>query len=131
MRCFEPYAESPQSYALAARLVPLSCEDEVIGLPRRLRDPRSAAGAGALDARFVAEQNAEAAAGAERYYRAMIGGGPESWNVRDCHMADTLDRLLPATARRSCRRSAVNGPGAASGAAGGCMRHCTPTEVKR
>jgi erythromycin esterase-like protein len=24
----------------------------------------------------------------------MVGGGPESWNVRDTHMADTLDRLL-------------------------------------
>ena len=43
-----------------------------------------------LDAR----QNAEAVAGAERYYRTMVWGDAESWNVRDCHMADTLDRLL-------------------------------------
>jgi erythromycin esterase len=34
------------------------------------------------------------AAGAERYYRAMVSGGEASWNVRDEHMADTLDRLL-------------------------------------
>jgi erythromycin esterase len=96
VRCFEPYAESPQDYAMATRLVPHSCEQEVIALLRRLRasDDPDADGGGALDARFVAEQNAEAAAGAERYYRAMIGGGPQSWNVRDCHMADTLDRLL-------------------------------------
>jgi erythromycin esterase len=33
-------------------------------------------------------------AGAERYYRAMVGGGRESWNVRDRHMDQTLDRLL-------------------------------------
>ena len=33
-------------------------------------------------------------AGAERYYRAMVGGGPNSWNIRDRHMADTLDRLM-------------------------------------
>ena len=44
--------------------------------------------------RFSAWQNAEVVAGAERYYRAMVAGGPESWNVRDTHMADTLDRLL-------------------------------------
>jgi erythromycin esterase len=31
---------------------------------------------------------------AEKYYRAMIAGGPHSWNVRDRHMADTLERLL-------------------------------------
>lgn len=24
----------------------------------------------------------------------MVRGGAQSWNVRDCHMADTLDRLL-------------------------------------
>ena len=35
-----------------------------------------------------------AAANAERYYRAMVRGGRASWNVRDCHLADTLDRLL-------------------------------------
>jgi erythromycin esterase-like protein len=38
-------------------------------------------------------QHAEALAGAERYYRAMVRGGPESWNVRDVHMADTMARL--------------------------------------
>jgi len=31
---------------------------------------------------------------AERYYRAMIRGGAQSWNVRDTHMIETLDRLL-------------------------------------
>jgi erythromycin esterase len=95
VRCFEPYGEDPQSYALASRLVPTSCEDEVVTLLSRLRRPeRTVSEGGVLDARFVAEQNAAAAADAERYYRAMAGGGPESWNVRDCHMADTLDRLL-------------------------------------
>jgi erythromycin esterase-like protein len=43
---------------------------------------------------YAARQNAEVLAGAEAYYRAMARGGPESWNIRDCHMADTLDRLM-------------------------------------
>ena len=46
------------------------------------------------EARFAAEQNAAVAAGAERYYRTMILGSTESWNVRDHHMVDTLDRLM-------------------------------------
>jgi erythromycin esterase-like protein len=46
------------------------------------------------DAYFAAEQNALVAIDAERYYRAMIRGGPQSWNVRDHHMMDTLDRLM-------------------------------------
>jgi erythromycin esterase-like protein len=43
---------------------------------------------------FSTEQNALIAVNAEKYYRAMISGGPHSWNVRDSHMEETLDRLL-------------------------------------
>ena len=45
------------------------------------------------EAAFDAVQNAEVAAGAEEYYRAMVRGDRSSWNVRDHHMADTVDRL--------------------------------------
>ena len=38
-------------------------------------------------------QNAEAAANAEHYYRIMVRGDRRSWNIRDHHMADTIDRL--------------------------------------
>ena len=38
--------------------------------------------------------NAEALKGAESYYRTMVSGGADSWNLRDRHMADTLDRLM-------------------------------------
>ncbi len=31
---------------------------------------------------------------AERYYGAMVRGSAESWNIRDTHMMDTIDRLL-------------------------------------
>jgi erythromycin esterase-like protein len=88
-RCFEPHGEDPQEYAISTRFVPAGCEDEVVDLLVRLR--RQAAGDGA--GRFAAWQNAEVVAGAERYYRAMVGG-QSSWNVRDRHMDDTLDRLL-------------------------------------
>ena len=89
-RCFEPYAEDPQAYALATRFVPEGCEQEVLNLLVQLR--RQAVFEG--DQAFSAWQNAEVVAGAERYYRAMMRGGADSWNVRDIHMADTLDRLL-------------------------------------
>ena len=36
-RCFEPYGQDPQDYAWATRLVPDSCEDEVVGLLVELR----------------------------------------------------------------------------------------------
>ncbi|MFD1152654.1 erythromycin esterase family protein, partial [Saccharothrix hoggarensis] len=89
-RCFEPHGEDPQEYALATRFVPAGCENEVVDLLARLRGQAAADGAG----RFGAWQNAEVVAGAERYYRSLVGGGQPSWNVRDRHMDDTLDRLL-------------------------------------
>jgi erythromycin esterase len=61
----------------------------VVDLLVRLR--RHAAGDGA--GRFGAWQNAEVVAGAERYYRAMVRG-QSSWNIRDRHLDETLDRLL-------------------------------------
>jgi erythromycin esterase len=95
-RCLEPYAEDPQAYARSTRLVPTGCELEVVGMLSDLlqRHGLDTDGGDQPDARFAAEQNARSAVGAEAYYRAMVRGGPESWNVRDTHMADTLDRLL-------------------------------------
>ena len=101
--CFEPFGEDPQSYAYAqARsLVPASCEQEVVALLADLR--RGAASPPEYpaenpgddpEAELDARQNAEVMVGAERYYRAMIGTNANSWNIRDRHMTDTLDRLF-------------------------------------
>jgi erythromycin esterase-like protein len=38
--------------------------------------------------------SAEAARDGERYYRSMYRSDESSWNLRDTHMMDTLDRLL-------------------------------------
>ncbi|MDQ4143726.1 MAG: erythromycin esterase family protein [Actinomycetota bacterium] len=92
-RCFEPFGEDPKRYAMATNLVPDSCEDDVIQLLVELRSNPPKLDADP-EAEFDARQNAEVLAGAERYYRAMMRGGGESWNVRDVHMADTLDHII-------------------------------------
>jgi protein-L-isoaspartate(D-aspartate) O-methyltransferase len=46
------------------------------------------------DAFFDAEQNARIVMAAELYYRIMYYGGARSWNLRDEHMFDTLERML-------------------------------------
>ena len=93
--CFQPYDADVQAYARASQLVPLSCEKDVINLlmetQRRAHETRYQ---GDAEAAFNAEQNARVAVGAENYYRTMVEGGPESWNVRDRHMTDTLEHLL-------------------------------------
>lgn len=45
------------------------------------------------DEAFYAEQNAQTVRNAEQYYRAMFGGRIDTWNLRDRHMAQTLDAL--------------------------------------
>jgi erythromycin esterase-like protein len=91
-RCFLPYGEDPQEYAATMRLVPESCEADVIALLVAVRREAMVRNSVDDDA-FDAVQNAEVAAGAEHYYRVMVRGDRQSWNVRDRHMADTIDRL--------------------------------------
>jgi erythromycin esterase-like protein len=43
---------------------------------------------------FDATQNSRIVDNADNYYRAMIFGTEDSWNVRDRHMIETLDSLL-------------------------------------
>jgi erythromycin esterase-like protein len=88
--CFDPYTEDVQEYARASRWVPASCEQEVVGtlqeLQRRAAELQHLDGRPAREAYFNAEQNALVARNAEHYYRTMVRGGPDSWNIRDRHM---------------------------------------------
>ncbi|HEU5143694.1 MAG TPA: erythromycin esterase family protein [Dermatophilaceae bacterium] len=90
-QCFQPYGEDPHRYARSTRLVPSGCEPDVVSLLVEVRK-RSSAESGDDDL-FDVLQNAEVVAGAEQYYRTMVRGTRESWNVRDHHMADTIDRI--------------------------------------
>jgi erythromycin esterase-like protein len=93
-RCFEPYGEDVQEYARATRFVPNSCEDEVVALLQELRRKARDYPADGREAHFAAEQNALVLRDAEAYYRTMVCGGPDSWNLRDRHMTETLERLM-------------------------------------
>jgi erythromycin esterase-like protein len=97
--CFEQFRENTQAYGYAATFgLSKSCEDEVIEqlieLRRRAADLAQRDGHEEPDDFFFAEQNARLVLNAERYYRAMFGGRVESWNLRDGHMAETLELIL-------------------------------------
>ncbi|MFW3172496.1 erythromycin esterase family protein [Geodermatophilus sp. CPCC 206100] len=95
LQCFEPFGEDGAEYAFASRFAPTTCEQAVVDLLHRLCGDRGREEAQTdPEARFSAEQNAAVVVDAERYYRAMVQSSAESWNVRDVHMADVLDRLL-------------------------------------
>ena len=94
IHCFEPYkADEGQSYAQASCIVPELCEKEVVELLREIRSKIAQYNSDHENV-FSTEQNALVAVNAEKYYRAMVRGGPQSWNIRDRHMTTTLDRLM-------------------------------------
>ena len=93
-QCFEPYKDGEGwEYSHALRLVPELCETEVVNMLTEIQQKAPSYDSGVENV-FSTEQNALIAVNAERYYRAMLQGGPDSWNVRDSHMEETLERLL-------------------------------------
>jgi erythromycin esterase-like protein len=105
--CFDHFDENSQTYgyAVAAEMAE-PCEEEAVRqlVDIRMHEPHymSQDGRPARDRFFSAEQNARLVANAENYYRAMYRGRVSSWNLRDRHMADTLDAVashLAATGR--------------------------------
>lgn len=95
--CFDQFGEDSQAYGYAAGFeLTESCEQSVIEQLLEMRRRSSTAdGSGELANEFFsARENAEVVRDAERYYRTMFGGRVSSWNLRDRHMAETLDRLL-------------------------------------
>lgn len=91
-RCFDPFHEDEQQYARHT-LYNARCKDEVVGLLKQIR-MRAQFMDGDREAGLNTEQNAIIAVNAENYYSAMVRFDNESWNIRDRHMIDTLDRLL-------------------------------------
>lgn len=97
--CFDVFGDDVQLYGYAAHLrLERSCEDDVIeqlmDLRRRAAEYATRDGRIAADEYFAAEQDARLVCDAEAYYRAMVRGGAESWNLRDRHMMATLDAVL-------------------------------------
>jgi erythromycin esterase-like protein len=110
--CFDHFGSDPQAYGYAATMgLAPSCEAAVLEQLTELR--RNAAeyarrdGRLDADATFYAEQNARLVTNAEHYYRAMFGSPVSSWNLRDRHMADTLDALVRFHADRGREEKVV------------------------
>ena len=93
--CLEPWSREPAAYGRAALTQGYAmCEEAVtrnlMDMLRKQLDYVRHDG----DRFFGATQNARLIADAERYYRIMYYGAQHSWNLRDSHMFDTLQRLL-------------------------------------
>ncbi len=93
--CLSPWEADPAAYGHAALTGAYrDCEQDIArmltDLYRNRQKYSQHDGARFLDA----SQNAMLVENAERYYRVMYYGSRASWNLRDTHMFDTLNRVL-------------------------------------
>jgi erythromycin esterase-like protein len=96
--CFDHVGGEGPAYGFAlAHREAVPCENEVVAQLVALRRHADAYlrrdGWIAEDELFFAEQNALVVRDAEEYYQQMYRAGASSWNLRDRHMAATLDAL--------------------------------------
>ena len=96
--CFEHFHQDSQRYGYATTFGGAEpCEADTVAQLVELREHAAQyMQSGSLladDEYFYAEQNALVARDAEEYYRTMFYGNVSSWNLRDKHMARTLNAL--------------------------------------
>ncbi len=94
-RCFARFRDEPEAYGLATLTSQdASCESAASEQLQELQQLYQQELQPARRAEFFsALQNARVVKNAEAYYRIMYQGGASSWNLRDQHMADTLEAL--------------------------------------
>ncbi|KAB2336725.1 erythromycin esterase family protein [Cytobacillus depressus] len=91
--CFEPFHRQAEKYGVSAAFYGEDCHDEVVklltdvSLKRNIYLDNEESG-------LNLEVNALIAANAENYYRTMIVNDAESWNIRDRHMVEVLNRIM-------------------------------------
>jgi erythromycin esterase-like protein len=110
--CFDHLAEDPQRYGYAATFgMKKDCEEEVVrqlvALTTETGRYLAQDGQAASDELFYTQQNARVVQNAEAYYRSMFRGRDESWNLRDTHMAETLDALREHIGKRKGRGAKI------------------------
>lgn len=96
---FENFGQDPQACGFAAGLaLSRNCESAVVAqlveMQKRADEYARRDGRMAEDDFFYAQQNARLIKSAELYYRTMFRGHISSWNLRDDHMAGTLEALV-------------------------------------
>jgi erythromycin esterase-like protein len=106
--CFQGFEDDPEWYAYAVwlRIAP-SCQAAAVeqfdDMQSRTVPAGSADGIAAQDSLFNAQQNARVVRNGEEYYRTMYTVGVSGWNLRDQHMAETIEALQRHLTNRTPR----------------------------
>ena len=90
--CFDPFNRQPEKYGVSASIYSEGCHDEVIKLLKEIRLLRQQSKDN-QEKSLDLEVNAIITANAENYYRTMITDDNESWNIRDRHMGEIINKI--------------------------------------
>ncbi|WP_318502775.1 erythromycin esterase family protein [Bacillus sp. T3] len=90
--CFEPYNRQPEKYGVSVAFYNEGCRNEVIGLLTKMNEEKRKHIKNEED-RLNLEVNALITANAEQYYTTMITDDNESWNIRDRHMVEVINKI--------------------------------------
>ncbi len=90
--CFEPFNRRPEKYGLSASFYGEDCLDEVTKLLTELTINKKIT-SDSEENSLNLEVNALITANAENYYRTMVVNDNESWNIRDRHMVEALNKI--------------------------------------
>ncbi len=90
--CFEPHNRQPEKYGVAGSFYEEDCYNEVVKLLTDIRLNKHKY-ADSEESSLNLEINALITANAESYYRTMITNDNESWNIRDRHMAEVINKI--------------------------------------
>ncbi|HYK75325.1 MAG TPA: erythromycin esterase family protein [Pseudoneobacillus sp.] len=91
--CFEPFYRKPENYGISAVFYGEHCLDEVTDLLTNLRKNRYQYEKGQEESLNI-QVNALVTQNAEKYYKAMVRGGPDDWNIRDHHMVNAIEEIV-------------------------------------
>jgi len=90
--CFEPFNRRPEKYGISASFYGEGCHEEVSKLLTDIRLNKSNYSSNKENALDL-EVNAIITANAENYYRTMVLNDNESWNIRDRHMVEIINKI--------------------------------------
>jgi len=92
--CFSRFRDEPQFYGLEVfNKTSRSCQKDAQQQFDELQQLMGKSGSHKTDELFNALQNARVVKNAEAYYRATYQRNISSWNLRDTHMAETLEAI--------------------------------------
>jgi len=99
LECFEPFHEDPSNYARACGFVGYSCEKQIVDMLTKLHKELPTDKTD--DSSFGLKMNALSVQNAEHYYRQLVLGKENTWNIRDHAMVDCLKEIMKFHGDRS------------------------------